>query len=374
MARQSTEARLADLQGEGRSVSAGMKALLEWQRVPCRFPVEGAAGWQNFLAQPSEVQTQHYQPQIHCMMAVLDRAMKNDDDADPLSDPLPTLPIVCVACKDGWQCRCAHNETHRLCTDTWLCNSRHWDCKTQKEIPRSRSPSPPPPSMVKIQQLHFSGNLEKKIRKAETDPHRVPPVKCAKHRLADGSRTHSISVRAADSQTDWESVRALLHPKVLKLERTRPEVTWALEDLCTTICLCKHTDYQGHLADVVLSLPKEMRFKVGITVNLRNRFYEARYAYSTPGAAHLDGIAYEGWILVYVHWNREVVSHVEHGAIKLFKHGQKGIDTTRCANRKEDCDNHFVFDSQSDEEKPSAPGPHWVYIAWGPWCYSTRDE
>lgn len=367
MTQQSTEHRLADVQGEGHSVATGL----------CIFPglpVEGSVGWQNFIAQPSEVQTRHYKPQLDCITFVLD--MKDDDDdLDPFSNPLPMIPIVCVVCEDKWQCRCAFREVHRQCTDKWKCNSRYWDCKNNREIPRSRSPPPPPASMVNIQRLRFSGNPQR-IPIQSVGPSRATPAERAERRLADGSRTDPIHVRV-DGQTDWETFSALLTAntnglkKALNLERTRSEVMWALEDQCTTIWLPRHTDYQKHIADVVVSLPKEMRFKVGITVHPRHRFYEAEYAYSTPYAQKMDGVAYEGWILVFVHPLREVVAQVEHGAIKLFKNGQRSIATNRCANRKEDCDNHIEFD-QSDEESASAPGPHWVYIAWGKWCHCTR--
>ena len=129
------------------------------------------------------------------------------------------------------------------------------------------------------------------------------------------SRTDNPAVAI---QKDWATVKAILTTQVLNLERTISEVQWALADCSTTIRLTDKKDVTQHVFEVVKTLPADMRFKVGITNELQNRFYDSSYAYSMPNTHAKDGIVYEGWILVYIDNQRRVVAMLEHNLIKMF--------------------------------------------------------
>lgn len=136
-----------------------------------------------------------------------------------------------------------------------------------------------------------------------------------------------------------------------------------------SVWLPRDTHCVRHVKSVIASLSREMMFKIGITVNPMFRYYEAWYAYSKAHAQQRDGVIYEGMILVYVHPMRDTVSMFEHNMICVCK----GDPTLRhrCANVKEDFDNHITYDD-SDEERAEAAGPHVPYIVWGRRCPKLR--
>jgi hypothetical protein len=233
--------------------------------------------------------------------------------------------------------------------------------------------------MLLVQQRNFSVPLENRPQ-PQPKPRRYSRSRSRSQRRYSRSQgatavsvaSSSTYYRAHLNQKDWETVRALLSTEVLKLERTFFEVRWALADTNTTIRLTAKKDIWDHIVEVVRSLPHDMRFKVGITAFLEQRFYDAHYAYSMPSTHKKDGVVYEGWILVYVDYQRRVIAATEHCLIKAFKKvGIPGIAKERCANRLEIFDDHMDCD-QSDEEKSEAVGPHWVYIAFGKWCHASR--
>ena len=347
MAPKSTEHRLSDV------------AAAEHRRADCAgFPVASPTEWQQFLALPIEEQRPHLQAHSECLNAVLDGM------PDPFTNPLPGVPIVCVACKDVWCCRCTERNVHRLCKDKWLCHQPYWDCRSQTWRPRSRSPPPPPPGIVFIQQLGLTENKEKKLRQAEVKNTKMDPRSgtTASGKVAS-SAAGGGSSRITGPQTDLEAVMARLDKGVLRLERTKPMLQLALEDLRMQVWLSPDTDYVRHVRRVVDSLPHHMNFKVGITVCPEARYYHARYAYCLPSAQERDGVRYEGMIIVYVHAVRDVVGMMEHTFIHILK-----VNVhlkSRVANVKVDFDNHIEFD-HSDEETEAAPGPHSFYIVWGP--------
>ncbi len=113
---------------------------------------------------------------------------------------------------------------------------------------------------------------------------------------------------------------------------------------------------------MVGSLPKDLHFKIGITVDPDRRFYSAPYAYLNPRTQERDGVSYVGMIIAYVDHRRDMVASAEHfmqanfKAYSSFKH--------RIANVRSEFDDHILFDD-SDEENEAAPGPHCVYIVFG---------
>ena len=272
---------------------------------------------------------------------------------------------------DDCLCKKSEEARFRSCVHR-LCGQPYWSCKTQSWRGRSRSPPSPPPGMKLIQgQSKRSHVPEKHVEKSEPQKQkRGQPVAATPQSINQRRMPSSSSIASyckCPAQMDWESVRALLSPKVLQLERTIPEVRWALEDLNTTIRLPEHNNLAGHCKNVIEALPRHFRFKVGITAFLRERFYEARYAYSMPGVHKTDGVVYEFFILILVHHERQTISWVEHFLINLFAvEGCQGIPKERCANRLIIVDDHWKC--ESDEEKSEAAGPHFVYFACGERC------
>jgi hypothetical protein len=222
--------------------------------------------------------------------------------------------------------------------------------------------------MLLIQQLRFTGNREKKPRQAEVNNTKMDSGTTASGKVASsaaggGSSRCFAPPRGGGPQTDLEAVMALLNEGVLRLERTKPMLQRALEDMRMQVWLSPDTDYVRHLKRVIDSLSHQMKFKVGITVCPESRYYQARYAYCLPSAQERDGVRYEGMIIIYVHAVRDVVGIMEHTFIHILK--ENVHLKNRLANVKVDFDNHIEFD-HSDEETEAAPGPHSVYIVWGP--------
>ena len=266
------------------------------------------------------------------------------------------------------------NCVHRLCADP------DWSCKAQKYNYREYTPAPPTESMLKLQQLLMS------IPPAHRSQMRTQRSRSrSRSQMRDNRSRGATDVSVASSSTDnpavaiqkdWATVKAILTTQVLNLERTRSEVQWALADCSTTIRLTDKKDVTQHVFEVVKTLPADMRFKVGITNELQNRFYDSSYAYSMPNTHAKDGIVYEGWILVYIDNQRRVVAMLEHNLIKMFTELEiPGIinHKPRCANRLKIFDDRMECDqSDEEEERSDSRGPHWVYIAWGKWCPAFR--
>ena len=278
---------------------------------------------------------------------------------------------------DDCLCKKSKEASFRSCIHG-LCGQPYWNCKTQSWRARSRSPPPPTPGMKLIQgQSQQSQVPEKHVgRAAEADQAAInytsePQKQKRGQPVAPALRRHEntplgvvSSWTKCPAQLDWKSVSALLTPEVLLLDRTIPEVRWALEDPNTIIRLPEHSNIAQHCKNVIEALPRHWRFKVGVTAFLKKRFYEAKYAYSMPSEHKKDGVVYEFFILVLVDHARKSITITEHFLIHLFK-----VDSTakdRCANRLIIHDDHWKADS--DEEKPEAAGPHWVYFACGPPC------
>jgi len=264
------------------------------------------------------------------MIQCLDIILSGNDD------PLPRAPPVCVRCNGAWCCVC----------DIW------YVCRRSRSRSISRSPPPAFPAIAEIRALRES--QDKKDGGVGPRAARPPYSRAARPPPA-------VACWLTWCQTDWEAVKALLEDDVLLLERCEPMFIEALADINTSVWLPKDKDYTRHIQRVVASIPKEYKFKIGITVDPDNRYYGAHYAYSKHRAQERDGVLYSGMIIVYVHPIRSTVSMLEMSQIDKyttneFKH--------RCVNVKRDFDDHIRFD-HSDEEKKSAPGPHCVYIVYG---------
>ena len=265
------------------------------------------------------------------------------------------------------------NCVHRLCADP------AWSCKAQQYNYPEYTPAPPTRSMLMVQQLRMS------VPHAHRSQMRTRSRSRSRSQMRDNRSRGATDVSAARSSTDnpavaiqkdWATVKAILTPQVLNLERTISEVQWALADSSTTIRLTDKKDVTQHVFEVVKTLPADMRFKVGITNELQNRFYDCSYAYSMPNTHAKDGVVYEGWILVYIDNQRRVVAMLEHNLIKMFTELEvPGIinHKPRCANRLKIFDDRMECDqSDEEEERSDSRGPHWVYIAWGKWCPASR--
>ena len=146
------------------------------------------------------------------------------------------------------------------------------------------------------------------------------------------------------------------------MDRCRPVLQNAIEDLRISVWLSKDTDIVRHVHKVVRSLPTQKKFKIGITEDPEWRYWRAPYAYTLPKSKEGDGVQYEGMILVYVHPVRDVVGAFETCLIDKYK--EDILHKSRLANIKVDFDDHIRYDD-SDEETEHGPGPHCLYIVYG---------
>ena len=270
------------------------------------------------------------------MIACLDILHSGNDD------PMPRAPPVCVRCNGLWICKCG----------IWRV--------TPSSRSRSISRSPPPvfPAIAEIRALRESqdekdgGVGPRAARPPYRRAARPPPA------VAFPSECGGAHV---PGQPDWEAVEALLEDDVLLLERCKPMFIEALADINISVWLPKDKDYARHMEQVVASLPLNLKFKIGITVDPDYRYYRASYAYNKLSAQERDGVRYSGMIIVYVHPVRSTVAMFEVNMIDKFTANEF---KHRCVNVKRDFDDHIHFD-HSDEEKTSASGPHCAYIVWG---------
>jgi hypothetical protein len=315
------------------------------------LPVTGHAEWQKFCARPAKEQRRHVGPQVELINFII-----SEHDVDI---PLPPLVGVCTKCKGVFFCEC--NLPAIIASSS------------QRDRSRSRKRAPPPPGMVAVQQLLGEANQEITQQFADTgkmnqDQHRhgkipkgfadignPPPAP-----LFNSTSTHSLG--ASGPQKELIEVMALLPEKTWCMDRCRPVLQNAIEDLRISVWLSKDADITRHVDKVVGSLPTKMKFKIGITVDPEWRYYRASYAYTLATSKEKDGVQYEGMILVYVHPVRDVVGAFE--TCLIDKYQIDIVHKSRTANIKRDFDGHLRYD-HSDEETEHGPGPHFLYIVYG---------
>ncbi len=304
------------------------------------LPVAGHGEWMALLSLPRAEQDAHLQPQMQNMIQCLDIILAGNDDV-----PLPRAPPVCVRCNGLWLCVCG------------IIGYSH-KCRRSRSRSISRSPPPVFPAIAEIRASRES--QDKKDKGVGPRAARPPYGRAARPPPAvafpsEGGGAH------VPGQPDWEAVEALLEDDVLLLERCKPMFIEALADINTSVWLPKDKYFARHMEQVVASLPLNLKFKIGITVDPDYRYYRASYAYNKLSAQEKDGVRYSGMIIVYVHPVRSTVAMFEADMIDKFTANEF---KHRCVNVKKDFDDHIHFD-HSDEEKTSASGPHCVYIVYG---------
>ena len=89
--------------------------------------------------------------------------------------------------------------------------------------------------------------------------------------------------------------------EVLNLERTKKLFEELLTDHRIHINLPQNTFYIQHSNAVINKLPMHYRFKIGITDNPDERYYNKPYAYRMQHIQEGDGVKYCGMVLIYVH-------------------------------------------------------------------------
>ena len=321
------------------SAQARLSFGLTWCKMFTGLPVAGHDEWMQLLSLPRAEQAAHLQPQMQNMTQCLDIIVAGNDDV-----PLPRAPPVCVRCNGLWLCVCAVRSVH--------------ECRRRRSRSISRSPSPVFPAIAELRASRES--QDKKDGGLGPRAARPPYGRAARPPPAVAFPSESGGAHVG-GQTDWEAVKALLEDDVLLLERCKPMFIEALADINTSVWLPKDKDYIRHIEQVVASIPLELKFKIGITVDPDYRYYGAHYAYDKPRAQEKDGVRYSGMIIVYVHPVRSTVAMLEVNMIHNFTTNEF---KRRCVNVKRDFDDHIRF-NHSDEEKESAPGPHCVYIVYG---------
>ena len=322
------------------SAQAQLSFGLTWCKMCTGLPVAGHGEWMALLSLPRAEQDAHLQPQMQNMTQCLDIIRAGNDDV-----PLPRAPPVCVKCNGLWLCKCGIIEySHK--------------CRRSRSRSRSRSISVFP-AIAEIRALRES--QDKKDGGVGPRAARPPYSRAARPPPAVAFPSECGGGAHVTGQPDWEAVEALLEDDVLLLERCKPMFIEALADINTSVWLPKDKYFARHMEQVVASLPFNLKFKIGITVDPDYRYYRASYAYNKLSAQERDGVRYSGMIIVYVHPVRSTVAMLEVNMIHNFTTNEF---KRRCVNVKRDFDDHIRF-NHSDEEKESAPGPHCVYIVYG---------
>ena len=318
------------------SAQAQLSFGITWCKMCTGLPVDGPVEWRAFLSLPRAEAEAHFRPQIENMIQCFDIIRSGNDD------PLPRAPPVCVRCNGLWLC---------------VCDIRI-ECRRSRSRSISRSPPPVFPAIAEIRASRES--QDKKDKGVGPRAARPPYGRAARPPPAvafpsEGGGAH------VPGQPDWEAVEALLEDNVLLMERCKPMFIEALADINTSVWLPKDKYLSRHMEQVVASLPLNLKFKIGITVDPDYRYYRASYAYNKLSAQERDGVRYSGMIIVYVHPVRSTVEMFEENMINKFTADEF---KRRCVNVKKDLDDHIRFD-HSDEEKTSASGPHCAYIVYG---------
>ena len=285
-------------------------------------------------------------------------------DANP---PILPVTVACLTCKSCWFCTCPFIGPRR-------------------PRKRSRSPMPSTPlpqgmeEVLRItrgckteqqasstQEQQRQAAIGQKAPSSSTDAHgqqaaigQQASSTQEQQRQAAKGQGHGPLTPCSHGQQDWNSIKARLPDKTLRLERTEPMFKELLDDgrPHITVNLAPNTDYILHCGSVVAELPSTHRFKFGITVNPHQRWYEARYAYSNARSMQRDGVEYNEMVVVFAHHSRDVVAMQEHCLIDKFR------KNSRCVNRKRDFDNHIRNDD-SDSDDTRSEGPHVLYICHG---------
>ena len=258
--------------------------------------------------------------------------------------------------------------------------------------PIIREPAPPPPAMVEILMRRMSREeaeaptaqaREEVLRRRHNAPvpvaassalvplaasALVPPAASAKTQPQAAS-TASLTNTSAGStgcfgQKNWEAVEKLLPPRTLRLERTFLMFEELLSDLHMQVCLPSDTFYIQHCKRVVATIPKDHRFKIGITVCPNYRYYEPHYAYSKPRAQERDRVRYCNMVVVFTHHSRDTIAMLEH----TFIHHCHTFLPRQCANKKLDYDDQHTRrgdDESGSSDEPNSAGPHSLYICHG---------
>ena len=256
-------------------------------------------------------------------------------------DPIWPMPEVCTKCRSPWFCTCPKDKDDLAVHNV-----------------RERSPPPPPPGMVEILCMRMPRE------EAEAPPHRRDEVRDARRRrevAPTSAEVHATRVNI-DGQKEWEAVKNVLPPKTLMLSRTKPMFEELLTDEHIKVWLPSSTDYIQHCHRVVALIPRDYRFKIGITVDPSARYYESHYAYSKSRSQQRDHVRYNSMVVIYTDHSRRYIAMMEHALITHFQiHSPH-----QCANRKRDFDNHIRFDESGSSDNEHSSGPHSVYVCYGP--------
>lgn len=181
-----------------------------------------------------------------------------------------------------------------------------------------------------------------------------------KARPADRSELHFMPT----GQTTLGDIEARLPDHIKFMQRSSQMHMAILEDPRMRIWLPGDNNIHEHVFDVVralISWRSSLRFKIGISIDAVFRFSKASYAYLKPGSKLSDGVRYEGMHVVWVHQTRSTVAMAEHLLINVLLHSFG----SKIANKKKDMDINQQNKDGSDDERYDAPGPHYLYIAWG---------
>ena len=164
-------------------------------------------------------------------------------------------------------------------------------------------------------------------------------------------------------QKSIEDVYHALSKKAQRLERTKPVLEDIWEDSNIDFYLPCRWDFIPNGQQLLTIVAKQQRcFKIGITNDPVHRFLTAPYAYLNRRIQAKDNIWYTRMTIILCSESREVVGMLEHSLIEWVRRTHRHI----CANRAPGFDGPSFDDSDTDDDKPSSPGPHFCYVVDGP--------
>lgn len=162
-------------------------------------------------------------------------------------------------------------------------------------------------------------------------------------------------------QRTWKEAVAILPAKVVKLQRTESLIDDIITDANMTLNLCPSSYHVQHARAVIASLPPSWRFKIGVTWSPEHRYYLSHYAYTKMYIQQKEHTKFEHMVILHVSRSREAIAMLEHALIVHFQ----SAEPKRCGNRKNDIDQKFRSDVNSESSEEEHEGPYTLYCVGG---------
>ena len=249
-------------------------------------------------------------------------------------------PPVCPKCNGMVICRCCAQ-----CGRSGWCDHRAELCALQSQSwTTMHQPKP----------IQFLPPGTKRPSAADSTQ---PPKQCVKRQL-----------RAPDMrmpQYEVESILKMLDNKTNTNPRTKKIVGELVQDCNFEFKLedCakgKDSYPMAHMKEIIGQLPRNTRYRVGMTFDPGNRFYKAPWAYSKSASQNRDNVNWSKMLICHIHHCRHRIAMLEHATIDAFCRSDR-----RMKNKRRQLDEYERFDQDSDEDKEENNGPCFCYVVIG---------